>query len=128
VPDMQRAIESYQGIFGYQLLSGPFDDPIQNVSVCFLGQPGSQQVEIELVSPLGAASPIRSLLAKGGGAYHVCYEVPDLEQALKEAREQGCLLLGAPVPAVAFGGRRIAWCYTPTRQLFEVVEGGGSKC
>jgi hypothetical protein len=32
------------------------------------------------------------------------------------------MLLGEPVPAVAFGGRRIAWFYTRTHQLFELVE------
>jgi methylmalonyl-CoA/ethylmalonyl-CoA epimerase len=37
-------------------------------------------------------------------------------------KSKRCLLLGDPVPAVAFGGRRIAWLYTPTRQLVELLE------
>ena len=32
------------------------------------------------------------------------------------------MVVSGPVPAVAFGGRQIAWLYTPTRQLFELVE------
>jgi methylmalonyl-CoA/ethylmalonyl-CoA epimerase len=31
-------------------------------------------------------------------------------------------MVSDPMPAVAFGGRRIAWLYTPTRQLLELVE------
>jgi methylmalonyl-CoA/ethylmalonyl-CoA epimerase len=32
------------------------------------------------------------------------------------------MIVSPPVPAVAFGGRRIAWIYTRSRQLFELVE------
>ena len=42
--------------------------------------------------------------------------------ALEHAKAQGCLLLRAPVPAVAFAGRPIAWLMAPTRQLIELVE------
>jgi len=31
-------------------------------------------------------------------------------------------VVSGPAPAVAFGGRRIAWFYTSTRQVFELVE------
>ena len=40
VRDMQGAIPIYADLFGYELISGPFDDPIQNVSVCFLSRGG----------------------------------------------------------------------------------------
>ena len=32
------------------------------------------------------------------------------------------MIVSKPVPAVAFQGRRIAWIYTSSRQLFELVE------
>ena len=58
----------------------------------------------------------------GGGAYHLCFETRDIDAALAHAKEYGCVILSQPVPAVAFQGRRIAWLYTPSRQLFELVE------
>lgn len=123
MPDIQRALPLYQSLFGYKLLAGPFEDPIQNVSVCFLGDPKSLgRYEIELVAPLTDASPIKNLLSKGGGAYHLCYSVVDLASALAEVKVKGCLVLSEPVPAVAFGMRRIAWFLTPTRQLIELLE------
>jgi methylmalonyl-CoA/ethylmalonyl-CoA epimerase len=112
----------YQAIFGYRVLSGPFSDAIQNVSVCFLGTGESRELMIELVAPAGEGSPVSKVLAKGIGAYHVCYEVNDIEYALEHVRSEGCLVLGKPVSAVAFEGRRIAWFYTPTRQLVELLE------
>jgi len=124
VPDLSASIASYQKLFGYRVLSGPFNDPIQKVTVCFLGAGAGNEIEIELIAPLQEDSPVKRLLAKGGGAYHVCYGVPDIEKALAEARADGCLVVSGPVPAVAYGGRKIAWLYTPSRQLFEVVERG----
>ncbi|HLJ44830.1 MAG TPA: VOC family protein [Bryobacteraceae bacterium] len=122
VESLDRAIPVYRELFGYQLVSGPYDDPLQKVSVCFLGREAPGDIVIELVAPLGDESPVRATLAKGGSAYHVCYEVPDIEKALDELRTKGCIIISKPVPAVAFNQRRIAWLYTPTRQLIEALE------
>jgi methylmalonyl-CoA/ethylmalonyl-CoA epimerase len=45
-----------------------------------------------------------------------------LNEALEHFRAQRCVVLGGPVPAVAFEGRKIAWLYTPARELIELVE------
>jgi methylmalonyl-CoA/ethylmalonyl-CoA epimerase len=110
-------------LFGYKVVSGPFDDPIQKVSVNFLAKSDTDVAEIELIAPLSEDSPITSMLAKGGGAaYHLCFETSDIEQAVAHAKENGCIIVSPPVPAVAFNGRKIAWIYTRSRQLFELVE------
>jgi methylmalonyl-CoA/ethylmalonyl-CoA epimerase len=121
VADLPGAIPVFQALFGYQTVSGPFDDPVQKVSVCFLSR-GSGDVDLELVAPLGAGSPIDRILRQGGGAYHVCYEVPDIRQAIAHLNANKCVTLSAPVQAVAFDRRMIAWLWTPTRQLIELVE------
>jgi methylmalonyl-CoA/ethylmalonyl-CoA epimerase len=121
VRDMQGAIPIYKNLFGYDLISGPFDDPIQNVSVCFLSR-GEGDTVIELVAPLGPNSPVDRTLKKGGGTYHVCYQVPDIQQAIDHLREQGSFLLSGPVPAVAFEMREIAWLMTEVDLLVELVQ------
>ena len=126
VRDLGPALSLYETLFGYRLLSGPYEDPIQQVIVAFVGNGASSgETVLELVAPAGGLSPIAGVLKKEIGAYHVCYAVDDLEAALERARSSGCLVLGAPVPAVAFGGRRIAWLYLPTRQLVELLEAPG---
>jgi methylmalonyl-CoA/ethylmalonyl-CoA epimerase len=123
VPSLDPATDTLATLFGYRVVSGPFDDPIQKVSVNFLTQSDNDVAEIELIAPLGQDSPITAMLAKnGGGAYHLCFETKDIEQALVHAKNNGCIVVSGPVPAVAFNGRRIAWIYTKSRQLFELVE------
>jgi methylmalonyl-CoA epimerase len=123
VPSLGPATETLSTLFGYRVVSGPFDDPIQKVSVNFLTTSDKDATEIELIAPLSEDSPITSMLAKsGGGAYHLCFETSDIDQALVHAKNNGCMIVSPAVPAVAFGGRRIAWIYTPSRQLFELVE------
>ena len=115
--------ELLSALFGYKVVSGPFDDPIQKVTVNFLAKSAEDVAEIELIAPLAQDSPIRSMLAKdGGGAYHLCFETSDIDAALAHAKNNGCIVVSPPVPAVAFQGRRIAWIYTRSRQLFELVE------
>ena len=122
VRDLEPAILLYKDLFQYELESGPFDDPIQNVSVCFLSSPNHDPL-IELVAPLGPNSPVdRALKQAGGGPYHFCYTVPDINTAIARFTEKGALLLSGPVPAVAFGMREIAWLQTEARLLVELVQ------
>lgn len=123
VPSLGPTTELLSALFGYKVASGPFDDPIQKVSVNFLTTSSDNIVEIELIAPLSEDSPIKSILAKGNNsAYHLCFETSDIEQALIHAEANGCIVISRPVPAVAFDGRRIAWIYTRSKQLFELVE------
>lgn len=134
VAALAPAIRVHEEVFGLHLVAGPFDDPRQGVAVCFLAGPsvtalpdgsvprGPAEALIELCAPLTESSPLGGFLRKQIGAYHVCYEVPALDEALAHARRHACVLVSGPTPAVAFGGRRIAWFLTPTRQLTELVE------
>jgi len=121
VPNLQKAIPIFASLFGYKVISGPFDDPVQRVSVCFLSR-GEGDPAIELVAPFGSDSPVNRTLEKGGGAYHVCYQVPDIAAAIRHLTGEGCFLLSGPVPAVAFDMREIAWLMTGAKLLVELVQ------
>jgi len=97
-------------------------DPLQEARVAFLRCGGPEAPAIELVEPAGDESPLRKFLGRGGGLHHVCYEVDSLEARLEQSRSAGCLIVRRPLPAVAFGGRRIAWVYTPAKLLLEYLE------
>ena len=98
-----------------------FEDPLQRARVAFmttrLGDP-----QIELVQPLGENSPVQRFLQQGGGMHHLCYEVADLETELTAFRSRGAAIASRPKPAVAFGGRRIAWVITSEKLLVELLE------
>jgi methylmalonyl-CoA/ethylmalonyl-CoA epimerase len=97
-------------------------DPLQGVRVTFLRPRAPQSPVVELVEPVGDNSPVSSFLKRGGGLHHLCYEVENLEKQLETARSMGMLITKPPQPAVAFGGRRIAWVYTKQRLLMELLE------
>jgi methylmalonyl-CoA/ethylmalonyl-CoA epimerase len=120
VPDLEAARAFYADALGLEIVSGPFEDPIQKVKVCFVGSP--QSAPIELICPLDSNSPVNKYLAKGIGAYHVCFAVTGIRDALAELWQKGCVIVSEPVPAVAFAGKQIAWCFSPTRQLIELLE------
>src|SRR5881628_278309 len=99
VGDIERAISVYRDLFGYSVISGPFDDSIQRASVCFVGTGNPGDLVIEVVAPLDEKSPVNKMLGRGIGAYHVCYEVDDIDQMLSDASAKGCVIVSRPVPA-----------------------------
>lgn len=67
--------------------------------------------EVELLEPQDPQSPIAKFLAKRGpGIHHVCYRVPDLDQALADCHAAGYRLVD-DVPRTGAGGRRIAFIH-----------------
>lgn len=66
---------------------------------------------IELLEPTDPLSPIAKFLDKRGeGIHHLCFEVDDLEGALKELKERGVRLIDeAPRPGAV--GRQVAFIH-----------------
>jgi methylmalonyl-CoA/ethylmalonyl-CoA epimerase len=97
-----------------------FHDPVQKVRVQFWRDEETSLVE--LIEPAAPDSPVWRELRKGGGLNHLCYEVDDIGRQVEEAVAGGAILAVAPVPAVAFSGRQIAFLYFPRVGLIEFVE------
>jgi methylmalonyl-CoA/ethylmalonyl-CoA epimerase len=99
-----------------------FTDPLQRVKVTFLAG-AYQSPLVELVEPLGSGSPVfRFLGEKGGGLHHLCYEVASIPEHLARIRAGGGIIVSRPKPAVAFGGRPIAWALTAEKLLLEYLQ------
>ena len=94
-PSIERSAALYRDLMGATKIHEPFDLPPQGVRVCFVDTPNSQ---IELIEPLGEASPLHKFLAKNpaGGQHHVCFEVPDIHKAKAEMEAKGAKVLGEP--------------------------------
>ena len=50
VQAIEPATECLSALFGYKVISGPFDDPIQKVRVVFLALSDGDAVQIELIA------------------------------------------------------------------------------
>ena len=92
VPDLAAAAEIYRVTLGAKV-SPAQDEPDHGVRVVFVTLPNSK---IELMEPLGDASPIAGFLAKnpGGGVHHLCCEVPDILVARDQMLAMGARVLG----------------------------------
>ena len=119
-----RSIADSSALFKKSFGFGPsteiIEDKTQKVRVGF--SEVSEGVFVEFVEPAGSDTPVSNLLKRGGGIYHLCYRVPNIENAIKQVRQAGGILVSGPVPAEAFGGRKIAFVYTADRNLAEFVE------
>lgn len=95
VPDIGEAMETFRTLYGATDITEPFDMPAQGVKVCFVNLPNSQ---IELIEPLNEQSPIHNFIAKNpkGGQHHVCFEVADIDEAVRVMKERGATVLGEP--------------------------------
>ena len=122
VDSIENRIESYRVCLGSASVSQIFTDPIQRSRVAFLALPPSGAVQLELVEPAASDSPVARFLEKGGGLHHLCYEVDDLQAQIQWMKSERAVLIRSPRPAVAFGGRRIAWMRTPDSLLIEYLE------
>lgn len=116
--------ETYEKRFGYLVASDVIHDPVQTAFVQFIRLP-AELFYLEFVAPDGPGSKLENAVTqRGGGLNHLCYAVADIEQSCHDLRKQGLALLQAPVAAVAFPGRRIAWLLGRERVPFELVEEG----
>jgi methylmalonyl-CoA/ethylmalonyl-CoA epimerase len=122
VPDIEAGMAGFCRSMNATWDGRIFEDPNQRVRVAFLTvQSGDAQ--IELVQPVGDNSPVQHFLReKGGGMHHVCYEVVGLDATIAEWKSRGAIVAKRPKPAVAFGGRRIAWILTAEKLLVEFLE------
>ncbi|HEY9226267.1 MAG TPA: VOC family protein [Gemmatimonadaceae bacterium] len=127
VADIAATSEQFAKRFGYSIDSPIIEDARQTAFVQFL-RLGKADHWTELVSPNGDKSVLRGALERRkGGVHHLCYEVDDIDAACKILRGQAMAMVSAPVPAVAFDGRRIAWFLDRDQFLVELVEAGPGR-
>jgi methylmalonyl-CoA epimerase len=99
-PSIADSIAFYRDVMGATKIHTPFDLEEQGVKVCFVDTPGADGAmngtQIELIEPLGENSTLAGFLAKNplGGQHHLCFEVPDIEEARSEFEALGKRILG----------------------------------
>jgi methylmalonyl-CoA/ethylmalonyl-CoA epimerase len=109
VPDLEAAAALYRDALGAQV-SPPQDAPEHGVTVVFIDLPNTK---IELLHPLGPASPIGGFLEKNpaGGIHHICYEVEDILSARDRLLGQGARVLGNGEPKIGAHGKPVLFLH-----------------
>jgi len=125
VAQIEPAVALYVTRFQFQICTPIIHDRSQTAYVQFVRLPGDN-VYLEFVAPDGPGSRLSNAVSNHITLHHLCYVHDDIDQAARDLRKTGMILLGKPVPAVAFNGRRVAWLLTTDRALIELVERGGA--
>ena len=109
VPDLDAAAAQYRDTLG-ATVGAPQDEPDHGVTVVFIDLPNTK---IELLYPLGDASPIQGFLDKNpsGGIHHICYEVDDILAARDRLLAQGARVLGGGEPKTGAHGKPVLFLH-----------------
>ena len=109
VPDLDAACILYRDSLGAQV-GAPVDLPEHGVRVVFIDLPNTK---IELLFPLGDASPIAGFLEKNpaGGIHHMCYEVEDILAARDRLLVSGARVLGTSEPKIGAHGKPVLFLH-----------------
>jgi methylmalonyl-CoA/ethylmalonyl-CoA epimerase len=122
VTEFAPAIALYERL-GHRLLQCVADEGL-GVWVAFLAPPQSSLPTIEILAPLGPATPLAGLIKRRvlPAPYHTGYGVADLAAAAERLRGEDFLPVSGPTPAVALGGISVAFFYNQTIGLVELLE------
>jgi len=97
-----------------------FEDPLIQVRVQFLTDRSG--ICYELVAPFGEQNPVSTVLrSRKNVLNHVAYRVDDIAGSIAALEAEGAMLLGPARPAVAFGGRPVAFLYTAMNFIIELI-------
>jgi methylmalonyl-CoA/ethylmalonyl-CoA epimerase len=109
VPDLEAAAKTYRDTLGAKV-SPPQSEPAHGVTVVFVELPNTK---IELLHPLGDASPIASFLERNpsGGMHHLCFEVEDILAARDRLKAQGARVLGDGNPKIGAHGKPVLFLH-----------------
>jgi methylmalonyl-CoA/ethylmalonyl-CoA epimerase len=109
VPDLGAATAIYRDRLG-AAVSAPLDLPEHGVTTVFVELPNTK---IELIAPLGDASPIAAFLARfpEGGVHHLCYEVADIAAAAERMKADGARVLGDGRPKIGAHGKPVLFLH-----------------
>ncbi len=109
VRDVRKAAAVYRDILGAEV-SATVPQPEHGVTTVFITLPNAK---IELLEPLGAASPIGKFLERNpdGGMHHLCYEVPDILAARDALRKAGLRVLGDGEPKTGAHGKPVLFLH-----------------
>ena len=109
VPDLKAASAQYRDMLGAEV-GEPQDEPDHGVTVVFITLPNTK---VELLYPLGDASPIQGFLDKNpsGGIHHICYEVEDIIAARDKLKAGGARVLGDGAPKIGAHGKPVLFLH-----------------
>ena len=119
VTNLDEGIKIYKDTLGVQV-SKKLALPKHGVTTVFVKL---SNTNIELLEPLGNASPISNFLIKNpsGGVHHLCYEVSNIKGSIKYLSNAGYKILGEGIPRIGAHGKPVIFLH-PKQFMGTLIE------
>jgi methylmalonyl-CoA/ethylmalonyl-CoA epimerase len=108
VKNIAKDIKVYLDDYGYRQISNILTIENQQVRAVLLNC--GNDVNIELLEPLGDDSPVSNAVKKGGGLNHICYETREFDRLYEQFRDK-VVCHPKPAPQEYFRGGRTFFAF-----------------
>jgi methylmalonyl-CoA/ethylmalonyl-CoA epimerase len=121
VKDINYGLEELNKIISVKDIGEIIVDDLLLVNVLFVID--HDGIRYELVSPNGIGNPVDGALnSKKNILNHIAFTSKNFDFDILNLRNSGCLPLGTPKKAKAFGGSQIIFFLTPLGFIYELIE------
>ncbi len=120
VKSLDKAIEYWSEVFGYEQKTHVVENTRQKVFVVFMYKDNS--LPIKLISPVNHTSPVYRFAQKGGGIHHLCFDCNELDEELVRLRNLKLRVLTSPEPGEAFQDEKIAFLHARHLGNIELID------
>lgn len=119
VKDMEASIAFYRDVLGLVLL-GSLDHGNGTVKLAFLGTPGAEETQVELVEGYNGGLPAE------GKVHHIAFTVDNLDAEIERIDKLGVTFLDPDITTLP-NGARYRFFYGPDGEWLELFEPAAAK-
>ena len=120
VEHLEKSIEQWRSVFGYEQMTDIVVNTRQKVRVVFLRR--SNSINIKLIEPVDESSPVFAFVRKGGGLHHLCFKCDNVNVKLEELKTLGMRVVAPPQPGEAFDNEAIAFLFAKNGLNVELID------
>jgi len=120
VKSLEKGIKHWKKVFHYSQKTEIITNTRQRVNVVFLSK--KKSLNVKLIEPLEASSPIFNFAQRGGGLHHLCFKCSNVENELDRLKELGLKILAESQPGEAFENEMISFVYAKQGLNIELID------
>lgn len=114
VKDMEASIAFYRDIVGLALL-GKLDHGNGTIKLAFLGAPGAEETQVELIAGYNDGLPVE------GKVHHIAFTVDNLEAEIERIEKLGVTFIDPDITTLP-NGAKYRFFYGPDGEWLELFE------
>jgi methylmalonyl-CoA/ethylmalonyl-CoA epimerase len=128
VRSLEDGINQWINTFGYNQMTDPVVNTLQQVKVVFMCK--EKSIQVKLVEPLNDQSPIYRFARRGGGIHHLCFRVSNLEEQIGKFQDMKneIKIIVSPQPGEAFNNENIAFALAKNNLNIELIDTNEKAC